>query len=117
MVMTKTDAKTLEMVSVTDPHRRRWSVTEKAALVRQTYDGGVRVLFAVRQQSVAATQLFNWCKHDRDGALTAVSAGESVVHAGKWAAARAQISQSRQLLSKKTIENKVLTQAMDIARK
>jgi transposase len=65
---------------------------------------------------VGASQLFNWRKLDREGALTAVGSGESVVPASELAAARAQISQLQRLLGKKTMENEILKEAVDIAR-
>ena len=117
MIMTRTnDKQTIEVVSVTEQRRRRWSVTEKAALVRQTYDPGMSVSLVSRMHGVAASQLFNWRKLDRDGALIAVGAGESVVPASELAAARAQISQLKRLLGKKTMENEILKEAVDIAR-
>ncbi len=69
-----------------------------------------------RQHGVAASQLFNWRKLEREGALTAVSAGESVVPASDLAAARAQIAQLQRLLGKKTMENEILKEAVEIAR-
>ena len=117
MIMTRTnDKQTIEVVSVTDQRRRRWSVTEKAALVRQTYEPGMSVSLVARQHGVGASQLFNWRKLDREGALTAVGSGESVVPASELAAARAQISQLQRLLGKKTMENEILKEAVDIAR-
>jgi transposase len=107
---------TIEVVSVTDQRRRRWSVTEKAALVRQTYEPGMSVSLVAREHGVAASQLFNWRKLEREGALTAVGAGESVVPASELASARAQISQLQRLLGKKTMENEILKEAVELAR-
>jgi transposase len=45
-----------------------------------------------RKHGVGASQLFNWRKLEREGALTAVTAGESVVPGSELAAARAQIA-------------------------
>jgi transposase len=93
--MTKTNNKqTIEMVTITDQRRRWWSVSEKAALVRQTYEPGMSVSLVARQHGVAASQLFNWRKLDREGALTAVGAGESVVPASDLAAARRRFPSS-----------------------
>jgi transposase len=117
VIMTRTnDKQTIEVVSVTEQRRRGWSETEKAALVRQTYEPGMSVSLVARQQGVGASQLFNWRKLDREGALTAVGSGESVVPASELAAARAQISQLQRLLGKKTMENEILKEAVDIAR-
>jgi transposase len=107
---------TIEVVTVSEERRRRWSPAEKAELVRQTYEPGMSVSLVARQHGVAASQLFNWRKLEREGALTAVSAGESVVPASDLAAARAQIAQLQRLLGKKTMENEILKEAVEIAR-
>ena len=102
MIMASTNNKsTIEVVTVSEERRRRWSPAEKAELVRQTYEPGMSVSLVARQHGVAASQLFNWRKLEREGALTAVSAGESVVPASELAAARAQIAQLQRLLGKK----------------
>jgi transposase len=68
-----------------------------------------------REGSAGAPDV-NWRKLDREGALTAVGSGESVVPASELAAARAQISQLQRLLGKKTMENEILKEAVEIAR-
>jgi transposase-like protein len=84
VIMTRTnDKQKIEVVSVTEQRRRRWSVSEKAALVRQTYEPGRSVSLVARQQGAGASQLFNGCKLDREGALTAAGSGESVVQASE----------------------------------
>ena len=70
-----------------DQRRRRWSLAEKSALVRRTYEPGMSVSLVARQEGVAASLLFQWRKLERQGALTAVSAGEAVVPASELAAA------------------------------
>lgn len=114
--MTRNNTTTIEVVSVSEQRRRRWSAQEKAELVRSTYEPGMSVSLVARQHGVAASQLFNWRKLEREGALTAVSAGESVVPASELASARAQIAQLQRLLGKKTMENEILKEAVEIAR-
>lgn len=116
MNMTRTNKETIEVVTVSEQRRRRWSAAEKAALVRQTYEPGMSVSLVARQHGVAASQLFNWRKLDREGALTAVGAGESVVPASELASARAQIAQLQRLLGKKTMEAEILKEAVELAR-
>ena len=60
--------------------------------------------------------MFNWRKFEREGALTAVTAGESVVPASELAAARAQIAQLQRMLGKKTMEAEILKEAVEFAR-
>lgn len=52
---------------MTDQRRRRWSVQEKAALVRRTYEPGMSVSLVARQEGVSATLLFQWRKLEREG--------------------------------------------------
>jgi len=105
---------TVEVIT-TDQRRRRWSVQEKAALVRRTYEPGMSVSLVARQEGVAASLLFQWRRLEREGALVAVSAGESVVPASELAAARAEIAKLQRILGKKTLENEILKEAVEYA--
>ena len=102
---------TVEVIA-TDQRRRRWSVAEKAALVRRTYEPGMSVSLVARQEGISASLLFQWRKLERQGALTAVSAGEPVVPASELAAARAEIAKLQRILGKKTLENEILKEAV-----
>ncbi len=106
-------------VVVKDQRRRRWSLAEKAALVRRTYEPGMSVSLVARQEGVSAGLLFQWRKLERklerQGALTAVSAGEAVVPASELAAARAEIAKLQRVLGKKTLENEILKEAVEYA--
>ena len=106
---------TVEVVTSVQ-RRRRWTPAEKAALVRRTYEPGMSVSLVARQEGVAASLLFQWRKLDRQGALTAVSAGEAVVPASELAAARAEIARLQRVLGKKTLENEILKEAVEVAR-
>lgn len=68
-----------------------------------------------RQEGVAASLLFQWRKLDRQGGLTAVSAGEAVVPASELAADRAEIAKLQRVLRKKTLENEVFKEAVEYA--
>ena len=101
---------TIEVIT-RDQHRRRWS----AALVRKTYEPGMSVSLVARQEGVSASLLFTWRRLDREGALVAVSAGEAVVPASELAAARAEIAKLQRVLGKKTLENEILKEAVELA--
>lgn len=88
MNMTK-NKQTIEVVTVTQKRLRRWSAEEKAALIRETYEPGMSALLVARKHGTSASQLFNWRKLEREGALVAVHAGESVVPTSELAAAPA----------------------------
>lgn len=115
MNMTRNN-QTIEVVTVSEERRRRWSVQEKAALVKETYEPGMSVSLVARKHGISASQLFNWRKLEREGALVAVQSGESVVPASELAAARAQIAQLQRMLGKKTMEAEILREAVELAR-
>lgn len=99
-----------------DQRRRRWTTAEKAALVRKTYEPGMSVSLVARQEKVAASLLFQWRKLEREGALVAVGAGEPVVPASELAVARQEIAKLQRILGKKTLENEILKEAVEVAR-
>lgn len=105
---------TIEIIT-RDQRRRRWSAAEKVALVRKTYEAGMSVSLVARQEGVSASLLFTWRRLDREGALVAVGAGEAVVPASELAAARAEIAKLQRVLGKKTLENEILKEAVEIA--
>ncbi len=105
---------TIEVVTI-DQRSMRWPPAEKAALVKRTYEPGMSVSLVARQEGVAASLLFQWRKLERQGALTAASAGEAVVPASELAAARAEIAKLQRVLGKKTLENEILKEAVEIA--
>ena len=73
------------------------------------------VSLVARQESVAASLLLQWRKLERQGALMAVSAGESVVPASELTAARTEIATLQRVRGKKTLENEFLKEAVGYA--
>lgn len=112
--MTSRKVEGVEVVEV--QRRRRWSVPEKMAMVRETYEPGMSVSLVARRHGVNPNQLFQWRKLEKAGALTAVGAGEQVVPAGELDAARRRIAELERLLGRKTMENEILKEAVEVAR-
>lgn len=106
-----------EEVEVLSPERRRrWSATEKVAIVHETYQPGMTVSLVARKHGINPNQVFHWRKLERIGALTAVEAGQTVVPAAELEAARRQIRELQRLLGKKTLEAELLKEAVEVAR-
>jgi transposase len=112
--MTSHKVKDVEVLAV--QRRRRWTAAEKMVMVRETYEAGQSVSIVARKYGVNPNQVFHWRKLERDGALAAVSAGEAVVPATELDAARRQIRELQRLLGKKTLENELLKEAVEVAR-
>jgi transposase len=96
--------------------RRRWSAEEKARIVQETYAPGMSVSLVARQHGIAPNQLFAWRRLYSEGALSAVGAGEEVVPASDYRALQSQVRELQRLLGKKTLENEVLREALDLAQ-
>ena len=52
----------------------------------------------------------------RDGALVSVKADEEVVPASEYAALQKQVADLQRLLGKKTMENEILKEAVEVGR-
>jgi transposase len=96
--------------------RRRWSAEEKVAIVQETYAPGMSVSLVARRHGVAPNMVFNWRRLYAEGALSAVGAGEEVVPASDFKALQQQVRELQRLLGKKTMENEILRDALEIAR-
>jgi transposase len=95
--------------------RRRWSVAEKLEMVAETREPGVTVSLVARRRGVSPNQLFTWRRLAEQGALTATQAEEEVVPASAFRTQQEQIRELQRLLGKKTLENEILKEALDIA--
>ena len=71
-------------VIVGEQRRRRWSPSEKRAIVQETDQPGMSVSSVARKYSIHANQVFRWRRLVEEGALSAVGADESVVPASEF---------------------------------
>ncbi|CAB3768570.1 hypothetical protein LMG29739_05332 [Paraburkholderia solisilvae] len=112
-----TNNKRQVMEVLTGPERRRrWSADEKLAMVRETFEPGKTVSMVARLHGINPNQLFQWRKLHQDGSLSAVSAGEEVVPASELGDALRQIKELQRLLGKKTMENEILREAVEVMK-
>src|SRR5215472_7960360 len=96
--------------------RRRWSAEEKARIVQETWAPGMSVSLVARRHGIGPNQLFRWRRLYAEGALSAVGAGEEVVPASEFRALQQQVRELQRLLGKKTLENAILRDALDLAQ-
>jgi len=104
-------------VTTSVQRRRRWSAEEKVAIVQETYAPGLSVSYVARRRDagVAPNQVFQWRKLYAEGALSAVDAGEEVVPASDYKSLQQQVRELQRLLGKKTLENEILRDVLDVA--
>ncbi|AJX31212.1 IS2 repressor TnpA [Burkholderia oklahomensis] len=115
MFLTNNKQEVMEVLTGPE-RRRRWSAEEKLAMVRESFEPNKSVSMVARQHGVNPNQLFHWRKLYQDGSLSAVSAGEEVVPASELSDALKQIRELQRLLGKKTMENEILREAVEVAK-
>jgi len=96
--------------------RRRWTPEEKLALVRRTFEPGMTVSFVAREAGIAAAQLFQWKRAYTEGSLVAFGSSEQVVPASELAEALKRVKQLEAALGRKTLENEILKEAVEIGK-
>ena len=89
---------------------------EKARIVQETHAPGMSVSLVARQHGIAPNQVFTWRRLYAEGGLSAVGAGEEVVPASEYRALQHQVRELQRLLGKKTLENEVLRDALELAQ-
>lgn len=96
--------------------RRRWSTSEKVRLVEEAMQPGMSVSFVARQAGISPSQLFAWKRRMLEGGHAAVQADEDVVGASRVRNLEKRVRNLECLLGRKTMENEILKEALDVAR-
>ena len=96
--------------------RRRWSSQEKLEIVEESELSGLSFSAVARKHGVSPSLLFTWRRLAREGKLSAIQAGEEVVAASEVRHLKARIRELERILGKKTLENEILKDAVEIAR-
>jgi transposase len=99
-----------------NPRRRRFSPEQKKAMVLEAEQPGMSISRVARKYELHPNQLFRWRRLLHEGALTAMRADEELVPASDVRELRRQIRELERLLGRKTLENKILKDALRIAR-
>ena len=105
----------VEIISSTKK-RKRWTPFEKQQIVNQTYHPGVTVSFIARKHGIPPSQLFTWRKAIESGGLTAVEKEEKVVPLSQVKDLERQVKRLERALGRKTMENEILREAVEIGR-
>lgn len=99
------------------PGRRRYyTVEEKRRFVEEARSPGSGVSTVARKYGVSASQLFRWRRLAEAGALEAMGADEAVVPESEVRQLRNQIRELERQLGKKTMENEILKEAIELTR-
>ena len=96
--------------------RRQFSVVEKRRLLDETEKPGESVSTVARRYSLSPSMLFAWRKAMEAGAATGLRAEEPLVPESEVKQLKAQIRELERMLGRKTQENEILKEAVEIIR-
>ena len=96
--------------------RRQFSAVEKRRLLDETEKPGESVSTVARRYSLSPSMLFAWRKAMEAGAATGLHAEEPLVPAFEVKQLKAQIRELERMLGRKTQENEILKEAVEIIR-
>jgi len=116
--MSDTSSKEVQRIEVITSvqRRRRWSLAEKIRIVQECEQPGMSVSYVARKYDIAPNMLFRWRRLMREGGLSAIQANEAVIGASEVRQLKNRIRELERLLGKKTMENEILKEAIEIAR-
>ena len=107
-------------VEVIDPprpkRRRRYSAEDKRRIVEETRVPGQSVSSVSRRFGVSPSQVFKWRRLVEEGTMSVLGADEPVVPESDVKVLKGRIRELERLLGRKTLENEVLKEAIEIAR-
>jgi len=95
--------------------RRRFSTSQKIAMVEEAMQPGMSVSYVARKYDVSPSQLFNWRRRMTEGGKEAIKADDDVVAAAEVRELKNQFRELQRVLDKKTLENEILRDTVQLA--
>jgi len=96
--------------------RRRFTAEEKRKIVEETVVPGQSVSSVSRRYGVSPSQVFKWRRLVDEGTMSSLGADEGVVPESEAKALKGRIRELERLLGRKTLENEILKEAIEIGR-
>ena len=96
--------------------RRRFSAEQKRALLAEADEPGSSVSAVARKHGISPSLMFRWRRLGEEGAMSSLGADEAVVPESEAKQLRARIRELERLLGRKTLENEILKEGIEIAR-
>jgi transposase len=113
------DTKTFDVEVIENPlvgRRRRFSAEEKRAFLEEAERPGNSISSVARRHGLSPSLLFRWRRLTEEGSMSSLGADEGVVPESEVKQLKARVRELERLLGKKTMENEILKDAIEIAR-
>ena len=96
--------------------RRRFSTDLKLAVVAETMQPGMSISYVARRHGLSPSLVFRWRRLMSEGGRQAVRADDEVVPAAELRRLEERVRDLERLLGRKTMENEILKEALELAR-
>ena len=96
--------------------RRRFSTDLKLGVVAETMQPGMSINYVARRHALSPSLVFRWRRLMSEGGRKAVRTDNEVVPAAELRRLEARVRDLERLLGRKTMENEILKEALDLAR-
>jgi len=96
--------------------RRRFATDLKLAVVAETMQPGMSISYVARRHGLSPSLVFRWRRLMSEGGREAVRADDEVVPAAELRRLEERVRDLERLLGRKTMENEILKEALDLAR-
>jgi len=96
--------------------RRRFTTEQKLAVVSETMQPGMSISYVARRRGRSAILVFRWRQLMSEGGKEAVRVDDDVVGANEVRRLEERIRDLERMLGRKTMENEILKEALELAR-
>jgi len=96
--------------------RRRFAAEEKRFFLEQSQAPGESISSVARRYGLSSSLLFRWRRLLDEGTMSSLGTEEPLVPESELKKAEARIRDLERLLGKKTLENEILKDAVELAR-
>ena len=96
--------------------RRRFSTELKLAVIAETIQAGMSISYVARRHGLPPSLVFRWRRLMSEGGREAVRADDEVVPAAELRRLEERVRDLERLLGRKTMENEILKEALELAR-
>ena len=95
--------------------RRRYSVDQKLAVLEEAARPGTTISYVARRHGISPSLIFGWRRRMSEGGKEAVRADDEVVAKAEVLSLQKQVRELQRVLGKKTLENEILREAIQVA--
>lgn len=106
----------VSVIQTTRGPRKHLSARMRMAIVQESMEFGANVAVVARKHDIGVSSLLRWRKNAYEGSFVGVKSDDGVVPAHEVKKIKDKIRELERILGRKTVENEILREAVEIAR-